>query len=395
MRNRLIESVSRINGIIKHTSIMEQNEINKEVNTIKLILEVIDNLTGGYYSSELDKYLYYGSMNENNDMYKKISPILLSYAKKYNPRTYKYSESMFGIYKNDKIGLYANNENEKSSDFFYFWKTIDRMGDKLKFNSFGGDKEKILKNLAVKIILDQYVYNCTNYIDSNTYKIINTNEILSLNFIYASLLNTSLFIKLGKLVEDNVSNPIEAIMGGKKVNSEKTNNDSSVSNDDSPVIKNVHINASGAALKEPGFMPALEKLSSNIGVDKNDLLKIMSKESGLNPKAVNKFSQATGLIQFMPKTANGLGTSIDELYNMSATEQLKYVEMYFKKLGVKPGMDVGDLYILTFYPAASGKPNNHVIATKGSKVYDQNYVLDVNKNGEITVQDVRNSVGVS
>jgi uncharacterized protein YidB (DUF937 family) len=216
-----------------------------------------------------------------------------------------------------------------------------------------------------------------------------------LNFIYASLLNTSLFIKLGKLVEDNVSNPIEAIMDGNKVNSEKTNADSSVSNDDSPVIKNVHINASGAALKEPGFMSALEKLSSNIGVDKNDLLKIMSKESGLNPKAVNKFSQATGLIQFMPKTANGLGTSIDELYNMSATEQLKYVEMYFKKLGVKPGMDVGDLYILTFYPAASGKPNNHVIATKGSKVYDQNYVLDVNKNGEITVQDVRNSVGVS
>jgi len=393
MRNKLTESISRINGIIKHSIIMEQNEVNKDVNVTKLILTVIDNLTGGYYSNELDNYLYYGTKNMNNDVYNKISPILLSYAKKHNPKTYKYIDSMYGIYKNDRIGLYANNENEKSSDFFYFWKTIDNMINKLKFNSFGGEKEEVLKNLATNIILDQYMYNCKTYLDDEAYDIINSNEILSINFIYATLLNTNLFIRLGKLVEDNISNPVDAIMGNKKVGT-KTTDDISSKND-APVIKNVHINANGAALKEPTFMPALEKMSSNLGIDKNDLLKIMSKESGLNPKAINKYSQATGLIQFMPKTANGLGTSVDELYNMSATEQLKYVEMYFKNLGVKPGMDVGDLYILTFYPAASGKPNNHIIATKGSKVYDQNSVLDVNKNGEITVQDVRNSVGVS
>ena len=41
---------------------------------------------------------------------------------------------------------------------------------------------------------------------------------------------------------------------------------------------------------------------------------------------------ATGLIQFLPSTARGLGTTTDALAGMSSVEQLNYVEKYFDPL---------------------------------------------------------------
>lgn len=40
-------------------------------------------------------------------------------------------------------------------------------------------------------------------------------------------------------------------------------------------------------------------------------------------------SGAIGLIQFMPSTAKGLGTSTSALKQMTAVDQLAYVEKYF------------------------------------------------------------------
>lgn len=148
----------------------------------------------------------------------------------------------------------------------------------------------------------------------------------------------------------------------------------------------------GKAFSEPGFKAALEKTASNLGVDPNHLIAIMKQESGLDPQAVNKTSRATGLIQFMPKTAAGLGTSTDALYRMTATEQLPWVEKYFKRAGIRPGMGLGDLYIAVFYPAAMGKSDSHVISRSGRAVYNQNKGLDTNKDGVITVADVKQSV---
>ena len=124
----------------------------------------------------------------------------------------------------------------------------------------------------------------------------------------------------------------------------------------------------------------------------NDLLAIMKQESRVDPQAVNKQSHATGLIQFMPDTAIGLGTTTDALYKMTAVEQLDYVYLYYKKIGIKPGMTAGDLYIATFYPAALGKGDNNVIASKGHIRYSQNKALDRNNDGTITNADVKNSV---
>lgn len=146
------------------------------------------------------------------------------------------------------------------------------------------------------------------------------------------------------------------------------------------------------AFREPGFKDALNKTASNLGVNPNDLLQIMKRESGIDPHKVNPRGGATGLIQFVEKTAAGLGTSTQALGRMSAVEQLAYVEKYYKNNGVKPGASLDELYMYTFYPAAAGKPDNHVVLRKGSKSYANNAGMDTNKDGYITVADVKNFV---
>lgn len=157
----------------------------------------------------------------------------------------------------------------------------------------------------------------------------------------------------------------------------------------------------GAALQEPTFMPRLNQVASSLGIEPTVLLNVMRFESGLDSKAVNKMSNAVGLIQFMPNTASGLGTTSDQLFNMSATDQLDYVEKYYRSNGVKPGATVGDLYILTFMPAARNKPDNFVLGDKRggtvfglnkSAVYNQNKIFDRSGNGLFTVADVRDTI---
>jgi hypothetical protein len=80
---------------------------------------------------------------------------------------------------------------------------------------------------------------------------------------------------------------------------------------------------------------------------------VMMKESGLKHTIVNKEGGATGLIQFMPDTAKGLGTTTEALQQMSAVQQLEYVKKYYeKKAGSFKSYD--DLRLYTFFPAAMG-----------------------------------------
>lgn len=111
------------------------------------------------------------------------------------------------------------------------------------------------------------------------------------------------------------------------------------------------------------FINELEAVSTRLNINPNWLLAVMYKESRLNPQAVNKTGGATGLIQFMPSTAKGLGTSTADLYNMSNVEQLKYVEKYFRpyKDKIKSYLD---LYLVTFFPVALSKPNDWYFETK-------------------------------
>lgn len=172
-----------------------------------------------------------------------------------------------------------------------------------------------------------------------------------------------------------------------------------VANIESPNI--VGTKERNAALKEPYFMEKVKQVAANLGVSEKDLMGIMNHESGLNPRAVNPMSKAVGLIQFMPKTALGLGTSAEEILKMSATEQMDLVEKYYKKNGVKSGDDIGDLYMLTFMPAARNKPDNFVLGNaNGGRVFDlsaaavyrQNKLFDTNNDGIFTVGDVKDRI---
>lgn len=152
-----------------------------------------------------------------------------------------------------------------------------------------------------------------------------------------------------------------------------------------------------SAIQDPDFNKKLQKIADALGIDKSALEQVMKRESRMDPKAVNPKSGASGLIQFMPKTAENLGTTIDAIRKMSAVEQLDYVYKYYKMVGVKPGMNAEDLYVATFMPAALGKPDSTVLGQSGAggfsgAVYAQNAGIDRAKKGTITVADIKNFV---
>lgn len=123
-------------------------------------------------------------------------------------------------------------------------------------------------------------------------------------------------------------------------------------------------------LNDPEFRKKLEAVADRVGVSPDDLIQVMRKESGVNPQAINPISAATGLIQFMPKTARNLGTTVEALYRMSAVEQLDYVEKFFQphigKLHNYP-----DLYLAVFYPLALSKPRNFIFGSEKSMKHAQ------------------------
>lgn len=144
----------------------------------------------------------------------------------------------------------------------------------------------------------------------------------------------------------------------------------------------------GLKNRSEGFVPRLIEVAAELQTDPNFLLAVMQRESGISPSIVNPISRATGLIQFMPKTALTHGTTVEALKNMSDVEQLDYVLSYYRDATGRI-RSAGDAYIWTFMPAFMGRPDSAVIARAGQKVYDQNKVLDANKDGILTAGEVR------
>ncbi|MBP7274499.1 MAG: transglycosylase SLT domain-containing protein [Saprospiraceae bacterium] len=144
------------------------------------------------------------------------------------------------------------------------------------------------------------------------------------------------------------------------------------------------------------FANKVMQISAELGIDPNWLMNTMYKESRVNPQAQNtKYlvggKPATGLIQFVEKTANGLGTSVDALHKMDGIQQLDYVKKYFQPFRGRM-KSYFDVYIAVFFPAAIGMPDNGVIATKSisaSKVATSNPAIDLNKDGAITVAEFK------
>lgn len=133
------------------------------------------------------------------------------------------------------------------------------------------------------------------------------------------------------------------------------------------------------------FLEGVLWIESELGINPDYLMACMMFESGLDPKARNPQSSASGLIQFMSQTAKELGTTIEKIREMDAMTQLSYVYKYFRRFGTElHNWDLGDVYMAILWPKAIGKPANYHLFTQGEAAYKVNAGLDANKDGFIT-----------
>lgn len=141
-------------------------------------------------------------------------------------------------------------------------------------------------------------------------------------------------------------------------------------------------------INDRSFNEKLANIAKRLGFKKADLIQIMAFESGADPAIFNTVTDvieiidpitkkktkkkvikqfATGLIQFVPKTARGLDTTVEDLGKMTGYEQLDFVEDYFvqqkKTYRVK---DLGDLYLMVFYPFAINRPDSYILGQTAS-----------------------------
>lgn len=93
-------------------------------------------------------------------------------------------------------------------------------------------------------------------------------------------------------------------------------------------------------------------------------------------------SGATGLIQFMPKTARDMGTTVEALARLSAEDQIVWVYRYLRPYAGRLNT-LADSYMAILMPKYVGAPDDAVLFSSGI-AYRQNSGLDANKDGRIT-----------
>lgn len=140
------------------------------------------------------------------------------------------------------------------------------------------------------------------------------------------------------------------------------------------------------------FIAKVKVVAATLGIPADWLMVVMYKESRLKPNAKNPKSTATGLIQWLESTAEGLGTTTAKLAAMNGLQQLDYVLAYYKPYA-KRCKSLTDTYLAVHYPVAMGKAATAVVYAKGSKAYAANAGLDMDKNGQVTVGDITRWLG--
>jgi len=144
----------------------------------------------------------------------------------------------------------------------------------------------------------------------------------------------------------------------------------------------------GARVDE-AFRAKVTAIAKNLSLQPNWLMAVMAFETGetFYPYVANGAgSKAIGLIQFVPSTAAGLGTTTQSLARMSAVEQLDWVEKYYKPFSGRV-RNLGDAYMAVFWPPGIGKPDSYVLFTSADPAYEKNKPLDRGNKGYITRGD--------
>lgn len=149
------------------------------------------------------------------------------------------------------------------------------------------------------------------------------------------------------------------------------------------------------AIVTPMFKQRLLEVAADLELDPNYLMAAIAFETAgtFSPAIENPSSRATGLIQFLPQTANGLGTSLEKLASMTNVEQLDVVASYFRPYRGRCD-SLEDLYMAILWPAAIGKEDSYVLFERQQRpqAYQGNQGLDLDQDGKVTKQEATRPV---
>lgn len=140
-----------------------------------------------------------------------------------------------------------------------------------------------------------------------------------------------------------------------------------------------------------GFEQKVREVGDKLNVPAEWLMAIMYSESKFDASVSNfKGSGATGLIQWMPISAQELNITLKQLKNLNHTEQLDYVYQYLQTARERYGEyeSLTDLYLAVLFPKALDQDYCFTLYAKPSRAYTQNSGLDENKDGRVTVSDI-------
>ena len=140
----------------------------------------------------------------------------------------------------------------------------------------------------------------------------------------------------------------------------------------------------------PNFYIELQTIAKRLRIEPAWLLNVMASESLLDPTARNGLpgQTATGLLQFIEKTAQRMGTTTEAIKRMSSVEQLRLVEKYLTPFRGHLN-SLADVYLAVFRGFIIEGGDASVVAPlvkskKEQRVYILNRWLDFNDDGKIT-----------
>ena len=139
-------------------------------------------------------------------------------------------------------------------------------------------------------------------------------------------------------------------------------------------------------ITDPAFVTGLEKLAQQLNAASDNLIVVFYLESKLRPNIQNSLGY-TGLNQMGRDTAQQLGYTVEQIKNMTATEQItgpitKFFISGKRYLPANPSM--ADLYMVNFYPLGCGKPDEWIIGSPKAdgtvtKEKSATYIAGLNK----------------
>ena len=141
------------------------------------------------------------------------------------------------------------------------------------------------------------------------------------------------------------------------------------------------------------FASKVIAIAAFLNIDPNWLMQVMYAESKLNNQAKNIQSGklvAAGILQWT-KASGVLPQSVLSLNHL---QQLDKVKTYFTPYRGKMN-SYFDVYMVTFFPAAVGKPDYYVFETKNlsaALIAKQNPAINKNRDGKITMSEFKEYV---